>query len=320
MGIRNLLLRLFEEDYETSGDYSYISQLAIITIKSLMPMENEEGVRIDQERFTEELKLWKYYKIGSNKALMNAIDGLGDGDYWTTGDDSIVSRIVPLLAANTRKEIAEEELIKSILFTSGKVEDLLGSILILNLIHSLNFNYGIEDLIAILKDRVIRLSQTSYLEKYLDEYRTGDFPQNFQIEFEREKINVLNILNGKESDKYADLQDCLGVLEQKQPNTLMGRVLYSHLYKGEVYCRLPKFYLSLEEYVFKLRKSRIEPEKLKMDKYILPDIFSFKEGEVFYHSLLNQAKLIRRLRDGPMETAVVQTRSGIYVFKKGIHE
>ena len=58
MSFERLLLNLFQEDYNEGKRYGYISQLSIITTKSLIPMMNEEGVRIDYTRFLEEFKLW----------------------------------------------------------------------------------------------------------------------------------------------------------------------------------------------------------------------------------------------------------------------
>lgn len=311
-------MELFKQDRKANGEYNYISQLAVVTIKSLMPKENEEGVGIDQNRFSEELRLWKYYNNGSNQALIKAIDFTSADDYWTISDDSIISRIIPIVVANQREDAAEEEAIRNILFTTGKLENLFESILILHLLLMLVSNRKNEDLISILKDKVINFSQTRYLEKYKHNYRNLKFPKNFQISFEREKINALNALNDVRLNKYNNLKDCLSILKGYEANTLMGKVLYNYLYNEDMDHNLPKFYLNLGEYILNLRKSRIEPEKLKIDKYILPDIFSFEEGEVFYHSLLKNCKVIEKTTEENKETVAVQTKTGIYVFKNNI--
>lgn len=311
-------MELFKQDSEANGEYNYISQLAVVTIKSLMPMENEEGVGIDQNRFLEELRLWKYYNNGSNQALIKAIDLTSADDYWTVSDNSIISRIIPIVIANQKEEAAEEEVIKNILFTTGELENLFESVLILHLLLILISNRKSEDIISILKDKIIKFSQTQYLEKYRHNYRNVKFPKNFQIEFEREKINALNALNGAEVKKYNNLKDCLSVLEGYETSSLMGKILYNYLYNEDVYHNIPKFYLNLGEYILNLRKSRIEPEKLKIDKYILPDIFSFEEGEVFYHSLLKNCKVIEKAIEENKKIVTVQTKTGIYVFKNNI--
>ncbi len=38
----------------------------------------------------------------------------------------------------------------------------------------------------------------------------------------------------------------------------------------------------MNDYIFKLRKSRINPNDLVINEYILPDVFSFNEGEMFF--------------------------------------
>lgn len=316
INIEKLLISLFNEDYSTNRDFSYISQLAVITIKSLMPMKNEEAVRIDYTRFIEELKLWLYYRNGENPSLLN-IQGKIDKDiYWNNEDNSTVSRIIPLLLANNKYEIIEEETIKNLIFTTGNLELLFESLSIAYLLYLVIQKE--EDIIYKLKQMIIGFAQINFLNKYEKFYRLSiiECPQNFKVEFERKKISLLNSLNGINNGKYENLLDCLDVIEKKEPKTSIGNIVYNFLYKRDIKFNLPKFYMELIEYITKLRKSRIDPKYLEIKEYILPDIFSFKEEDVFFHSLLKESKVIKKEVKGNAFTSLVQTRTGMYLFKK----
>lgn len=316
INIEKLLISLFNEDYSTNREFSYISQLAVITIKSLMPMKNEEAVRIDYTRFIEELKLWLYYRNGENSSLLN-IQGKIDKDiYWNNEDNSTVSRIIPLLLANNKYEIIEEETIKNLLFTTGNIELLFESLSIVYLLYLVIQNE--EDIIYKLKQMIIGFAQINFLNKYEEFYMLSikEHPKNFKVEFERKKISLLNSLNGINNGKYENLLDCLDVIEKKEPKTSIGNIVYNFLYKRDIECNLPKFYIELTEYITKLRKSRIDPKYLEIKEYILPDIFSFKEGDVFFHSLLKESKVIKKEAKDNAFTSLVQTRTGMYLFKK----
>ena len=93
--MERLLLDLFQKDYLNNKNNTYISQLAVITIKSLLPMKDEEGIRIDYRRFTEEYKLWLNYRNGDNSSLLNTQGRVIHEIYWGQIDDSIISRIIP---------------------------------------------------------------------------------------------------------------------------------------------------------------------------------------------------------------------------------
>lgn len=316
INIEKLLISLFNEDYSTNREFSYISQLAVITIKSLMPMKNEEAVRIDYTRFIEELKLWLYYRNGENSSLLN-IQGKIDKDiYWNNEDNSTVSRIIPLLLANNKYEIIEEETIKNLIFTTGNLELLFESLSIVYLLYLVIQKE--EDIIYKLKQMIIGFAQINFLNKYEKLYRLSirECPQNFKVEFERKKISLLNSLNGINNGKYENLLDCLDVIEKKEPKTSIGNIVYNFLYKRDIECNLPKFYMELTEYIIKLRKSRIDPKYLEIKEYILPDIFSFKEEDVFFHSLLKESKVIKKEVKDNAFTSLVQTRTGMYLFKK----
>lgn len=316
MSFERLLLNLFQEDYNGEKRYGYISQLSIITTKSLIPMMNEEGVRIDYIRFLEEFKLWLNYRIGENSSLLNAQGRVNPSLYWNDKDDSIISRIIPIVLANQRYEIIEEETIRNILFTSGNLQILFETIAIVHLLYLVLRNE--DNITEKLKENIIGFSQTKYMDKYKKYYRIEieNYSGNFKVEFEREKIHLLNFLNGIMNNRYLSLEDILKVLDKEEPKTLIGKVLYDFLHDSNKEYNLPRFYINLGEYIISLRKSRIDPDKLKIKEYILPDVFNFNEGDVFFHSLLKEAKVIKKeVKDNTL-TSLIQTKTGMYLFKR----
>ncbi len=316
ISLERLLLNLFQEDYSKEKRYGYISQLGIITIKSLIPMMNEEGVRIDYTRFLEEFKLWLNYRIGGNSSLLNVQGRVNPNLYWNEEDDSIISRIIPLVLANQKYEIIEEETIRNILFTTGNLQVLFETVSIAYLLYLVIKNDN--NIIDKSKENIIGFSQIDYMNKYKKHYRIDieNYSGNFKVEFEREKIHLLNFLNGINNYRYLNLEDTIRVLDNEEPKTFIGKVLYGFLYDSNKEYNLPRFYISLGEYLISLRKSRIDPEKLKIKEYILPDVFSFNEGEMFFHSLLREAKVIKKEVKDSTLTSLIQTKTGMYLFKR----
>ncbi len=287
-------------------------------------MKDEEGTRIDYKRFTEEYKLWLQYRNGDNPSLLNLQGRVIPEIYWGEKDDSIIGRIIPLVVVNKDYDILEEEVIKNILFTTGNLQALFEGLAISYLLyHVMNNSSGLqaltkEKLVDGLKDRVIKFSQISYIEKYKSHYRINieNYNGNFRVEFEKEKLNLLNALYTLGSNRYYSLIDFFKVIEGDEGNTLIGRFLYDYLYSKNNNYEISEFHLSLGEYIINLRRSRIDPEKLKINEYILPDVFSFEEGEVFYHSLLREVKIIKKEVKGKTLTSLLQTKTGMYLFRK----
>ena len=314
ISLEKLVLSLFSEDYTINSGYSYQSQIALLTIKSLIPSMEDLGVRMDYKRFREEIELWIHYRVKDNDSLLN-IERSDSDIYWKEKDDSIFSRIIPILLANQDYDISEEEIIKNILFTNGNLQSLFETISISYLIN-LIINKE-ENVLDKLKEKIIGFGQLDFLDKYEDSYMfsLNNYPNNYQVDFEKEKIHLISLLNGIPINSYSYLLDCINILGEKEGNTFIGKILYDFLYK-EVEYNLPNFYMNMADYILKLRKSRIDPTQLQIKEYILPDIFSFNEGEVFFHSLLKESRIIKKEAKNNIFTSLVQTKTGIYLFKK----
>ena len=57
------------EEYE-ENQWSYLIEIMLISIKSLLPCQEKLGNRIDYRRFKAELELWKSYRHGMNRNLL----------------------------------------------------------------------------------------------------------------------------------------------------------------------------------------------------------------------------------------------------------
>lgn len=309
--LKTLMENIFIEDEE----HTYISQIGVLTIKSLIPSIDDLGVRINYKRFVEELNLWKSYRRGGNPSLLNMKQVKAE-IYWNEKDDSIFSRIAAIILANQEYETIEEEIIKNILFTTGNLRELFEYLSIGYLIYLIIEKE--ETILDKLKERIIAFGQIEFLHKYERYYRIplGEYPGNYKVDFEKEKIEIINLLNDVDNGKYPKLLDFIGVINNKEGKTFIGKVLHGFLYGRNLGIDLPKFYLNLGIYLINLRKSRIDPRDLKIAEYILPDVFKFNEGDVFFHSLLKDSKIMKKEERSGVLTSFVQTKTGMYVFRK----
>lgn len=313
---------------EKDGQWSYIVEMMIITIKSLIPSKDVVGTIIDYRRFQEELVLWNYYRHGKNSALLNSLS-LKEGEvYWNSMDDSVYSRIAPIVFANKDWSISKEQIIINTLYTNGNIEVLLQSIALGKLIHLLvgNKKLEIEELISDIKEEIISFSQVDFLKNYEDDFRfhLNTYPSNYSIGFERHRINLLNLLNDVNVKTFSTIGKALDILKgnvssMDDSHSFIVYGLIGLLEKGSfnVNIKDKEFITNLSEYLVKLRNGRIPPESLNIDEYYLPDVFDFKEGDIFNHTLLNRCKVIKKEETAKYTRSIVMTKSGNYRFIKG---
>ena len=317
----------FEGEIDAENQWSYIVEILVITIKSLMPSNQSVGSYIDYERFDKELKLWTLYKHGDNNRLRNISNNSSDLSYWKEIDDSIYSRIVPIVFVNEEWEIAKQEVIKNVLYTTGKIENLLEAIILSKLLYEVlnDKDLDYEKILEDMKAEIIQFSQKELLQKYKDSYRLGigTYPDNFIVDFERTRIGLLNNLNGIiENDKYIVVSESLKLLKG---DALGDKDIFKNFFldglaglltkQNEEYKIKDKFFIeSMSMYLYKLKKGRISPESLEVSNYHLPDIFKFDEGEEFQHTLLKKCKVINKREINMNIVSYVSTRMGIYRF------
>ena len=309
------LMALFDVATKGKGGPTHITDLILVNIKSLLPSVDYTRLSIDYRRYTEELKLWKYYRHGENRALINILEGLEPHIYWKEKDDTVYPRIMPIILANTDYSNIKEEVIKNILFTTGNIETLIEGLLLSRLLYmNLLNNHNIIDK---LKEEVINFKQDEFLNKYKKDYRLpiDQYQENYKVEFERNKIFALNTLNLAYSNKFKTLEDCIKLMvSEEEAKTIIGQSLKS-FGENKTYPD-NSYYYSLANYIYLLRSKKINRESLKIEKYILPDVFSFQEGDEFYHSLLNSARVIKKKKVNKEMVVHLRVKSGNYIFKK----
>ncbi|WP_075726064.1 hypothetical protein [Tissierella creatinophila] len=313
LDLQKFLLNIFLEDKTKNKKHTIVSQLSMITIKSLMPSSTFIGNIIDYKRFKEELSLLKYYKIDEEKCFLTDID---EKIYFKYKDKTIYTRILPLILSNKDYDVIEEEVIKNILYTTGDIESLLEWLAISRCIFLIIEEE--ENILDNLKQYVINISQREFLTKYKNLYLYDVLKSdiNFEVNFERIRVSLISLLHGVSIGKFKYLQDILKVLNGEDAQRSIGNIIENASIGKEIDYDIEDSYKRISIYVMKLRKSRINPDDLRIKEYILPDVFKFKEGEVFFHSLLNRSKVIKKQVKDDSLTCYIKTRAGMYLFKR----
>lgn len=298
--IGDILLFAFEENINKGPS----NDLALLLIKSLLASKVDQGVRVDYRRFTEEIKLWSYYSrrdFDLSRSLT---------DYFTRTDDSLFLRTLVLVLANKDFSLCEEEIIKNTLFTTASPWEIIDTVFTGYLVHLILGES--KEILSKLKLKAIDFSQKDFRANY-QAYLRSDLESNksYTIEFEKAKIGLINLLNGASQGQLERLEDGLGALENKDLGQV-SRSLNSYL-RRENPSSKDSFHRNMANYLVNLRKSRIDPDQVRIDEYILPDIFSKEEGEVFYHSLLNKCMVVKKYSGDHL---IIRNKTGTYEFKK----
>ncbi|WP_425449165.1 hypothetical protein [Dethiothermospora halolimnae] len=307
--------------------WSYITQTMIMTIKSLKPLKDKIGNSIDYRRFKEELDLWYYYKNGYNGSLINIIDN-NDLNYFNDIDDSIYTRILPIILSNTNWDIIKDEVIKNVLYTTGNIETLLEAILLSKAIYLImeGKERDYEDIIKEIKEDVINLSQIDFNNRYGNCYRINiaKYRGNYSIDFERKKISLLNLLNGIHQQNYfPTLKETLNIMKGNKKESEYKNLFIIGLtglcennsdyeFNGKLFIN------SLCKYIYKLRKGRIDPQNLRIEVGSSSDVFKFKESDSFKHPLLNDCLVLKRFKSQEHIITYIKTKTGTYRFIKNI--
>ena len=307
--LKKVFYKLLEENYLKNGAYNDDRQISIITIKSLYPSSSKVGNIIDYERFSKEIKLWHYYRRG-DKNYPSLSSNIDPKTYFENKDQSILFRIIPLVYANNSIDLIVDEIKRNVLYTSGNIESLLEAI-------------GIGIILAggrdQLKDRIISLSQKDLIREFESSYRfnINDYNKKYRIEFEKTRIELISLLNGVDVGGFEILGDILGVIDGNKFKTQVGRIVFNSIYESLEINMEDKLVENMISFMDNLRRSRIDPKKLKIEDYVLPNIFSYEEGDVFFHSLINYGKVIKKEVTGKNITSLITTKTGEYVFKRG---
>ena len=314
---------------EYKGQWSYVTEIMIITIKSIIPSMKEVGSKIDYKRFYEELRLWDYYKHGDNDLICASYKSDKSSSYFNGIDNSISSRVFPIVAANVNWEIARREILKNMLYSTGNIKTILENLALSKLIFEILKSKEIDYAMVLegIKEEIINFSQIDFMNDHGEDFKENIKNYNgiFKIDFEKERINLLNLLNGiYKKGSFDNLYETLNLLkngdislENKDYDFILWGINGLLKDDDDSYdIKDQSFIESLSSYIYKIRKGRIAPESLKLTNYNLPDIFSFETNEEFSHSLLNRGKVLSKEDKGKFIISYIATKSGVYRFFK----
>ncbi len=270
--IQNLLYSCYEENtWDRLPDIRF--QLFLISVKSLMPYEDNIGCFLDEDRYLKEIDLFKLYINGHDDCIENYFNktSLYDGE-----DRMIEYKIMPIAIANIVWENLMEEVMKMTSFYSLNKSTIIDSILISSAVYDYlsDENIDVENMNLNAKERIIKFSIKEFAEKHnihLDKMNI--------IDFEKERIKTIT-----RTQPYSE--EC--ILKSKTLQHIINNVSPEEKeYNDEILS-------NYSAYLLKLRKGTINPEKLKIVDGKIPELKEFLKYSSFSHPLLGKCKIVRR--------------------------
>lgn len=299
---------------DQEGQWSYKTEILLITIKSLVPLQDRVAIEIDSKRFFEELKLWKYYRHGSLKKLIYLANENLD-HYWEKGDKLLALRGLILALVNSKKAEFQNVLIKHILWSSGSFETLFEIYALSMSMYYWQINKGNIDkdrMRELIKEDLMSFSRENYLSEYQKYYRKSlDTREgHLNIDFEKEKIKILTRI-----DSWLENREKL-IGHELFYEIFIEALVENQKFDDEETIKDDKFIDAILNYLIKLRKGRVEPATLKLRFEKLNDPFDYSEGEIIEHDLLKNAIVLKRGENDKYIKMLVSSKIGKYRFFK----
>lgn len=259
-------------------------QLFLIAAKCLMPCENEIGCYFDVDRYKKEIELFKFYKNGHDDKLEYYLENKKASEKY---DDLLEYKIIPIVIANTEWDILINEALKTSVFYSSNKLTVLNTILISSAINEY-LNSNTENINEVTKERLINFSLKDFSGK-----NKINITKSSLIDFEKERIKMLSkteLIADELKSNFKSLHYIYNETKNKNNDT-----------NGETLLN------SFSQYLFKLRKGIINPEKLKISMDNIPEIKEFLKYATFNHPLLGRCKVLKR---GEREV-IIKNKSGL---------
>ncbi|MDF2616748.1 MAG: hypothetical protein K0Q47_1403 [Sedimentibacter sp.] len=270
--IQNLLYSCYGEN---TGDKipDIRFQLFLISVKSLMPYEDNIGCFLDRDRYIKETDLLKLYINGHDDCIENYFKNKRPYE----GEDSLIEyKIMPIAIANIVWENLIEEVMRTTFFYSLNKRTIINSILTSSALYDYlsDENIDIENINLNAKERLIQFSIKEFFEKHniiLDKMSI--------IDFEKERIKTIT-----RTEIYSE--EC--ILKSKTLQHIINNVSpIEKDYNNDILS-------SYSAYLLKLRKGTISPEKLKIGDGKIPELKEFLKYNSFSHPLLGKCNIVRR--------------------------
>lgn len=283
--IQNLLYSCYGEN---TGDKipDIRFQLFLISVKSLMPYEDNIGCFLDRERYIKETDLLKLYINGHDDCIEHYFKNKRPYE----GEDSLIEyKIMPVAIANIVWENLIEEVMRETFFYSLNKSTIINSILISSSVYDYlsDENRDIENMNLNAKERLIQFSIKEFSQKHnilLDKTSI--------IDFEKERIKTI-------SRTQIFSEEC--ILKSKTLQHIMSNVApIEKEYNNEILS-------SYSAYLLKLRKGTISPEKLKIGDGKIPELKEFLKYSSFSHPLLGKCKIISRTE----KEIIIRNKTGL---------
>lgn len=317
----------------------------MLTLRSIYPDISLDSNAINYERFSEELKLWRYYRRGGNRALNELVLRDNKTDLF---EESSLIRAIPIFLSNQNMDSAVKIAFENTLYFTENIDAIFSSIsfgvLLSNKINGLNLSESFE----LLKESIISLRTVEYLK---DSYKKDD--NIYIIRIESKKIELIQTID-RFLSKHFDIQSEIAIvtkaeLQAQQPESgdesgienddiikldkeKDSKIILDFLEKvskQDIADIISPFlengidvennYLrNIGSYIYRLRKGRVPADSLKFIKTEDISVFSLREGEHFENSVLGDSTLEKISLENGFELRYVRSKSGKYRFFRKI--
>ena len=322
--IENLIVSGFQKEL-MSEEPTYLYELFMITLRSIYPNISKDANVINYDRFSEELKLWRHYRRGGNKAINGLVIR---GEKTDAFDESASIRTLPIFIANQNIDNAIEEAVSNVYYFTSDIDSIFSSIVYGILTSNKTLGFDDRENLEILKEKIICFKTMDYLITI-----NRDSDVKYLIKIENKKIDIIQAIDRTIAKIFKDETEDkknieTSVVNSEKENIELDNILVNFIedtFKVKLSDSMKNFieqiiniedtYLrSIGKYLYKLRKGRISPKALEFEKEEDVSIFSLSEGQEFNNSILGISMLKKvECRDG-FELRYVKTRSGTYRF------
>ena len=273
-------------------------QLFLITVKSLLPYEDNIGCMFDKSRYEKEIELFSLYKNGND----DSIEYYLENKKLSEDEDKLLEyKILPIIISNTIWENLIKEVMKAVTFYSINKRTILNAILLSSVIYEYfdNDSFDYENISKKTKDRLIQFSIKEFFEN-----NNIEFKKNHYIEFERERIKILSKSDLFTDDNINKYKSLIHIFKNEEKTKIEEKTKETIEQENSILS-------NYASYLLKLRKGTINPEKLKINQGKIPDLKEFLKSSVFSHPLLGKCKVVKRTE----KEVILRNKSGLMKVK-----